>query len=96
LLRTSLGVRFPRLAKSLTRSFESGLVHFAVALDDVTLTSSAVGECGDLPCALVPAHCSGAMVESLNKDVGLVGGHGKAIGICTLAQKRLTLFLLSN
>ncbi len=79
-LCASLGVQFPRLAKCLTGSLESGLVDLAVALDDVDLTSSAVGECGDLPRALVPAHRSSATVESLDKDDGLVGGHGKAIG----------------
>ncbi len=38
-----------------------------VALDDVDLTSSAVGECGNLPCALIPAHCSDTTVEGFNK-----------------------------
>ncbi len=78
----SLGVRLPRLAKSLTHSLESGLVDLAVALNDVDLMSSAVGERGDLPCALVPAHCSGAMVQNLDEDDHLVRGHGKAIGKC--------------
>ncbi len=82
----SLGVRFPRLAKSLTGSFESGLINLALALDDVNLMSSAVGECGDLPCVLVPAHCSGMMVESLDKDDSLVGGHGKAISKCLVVE----------
>ncbi len=82
----SLGVRFPRLAKSLTGSLESGLVDLAIALDNVNLTSSAVGECGDLPRALFPAHCSSAMVESLNKDDGLVGVHGKAISKCLVIE----------
>jgi hypothetical protein len=54
----------------------------AVALDDVNLKSGAVGEHGDLPCTLIPAHRCGTMEEGLNKDDGLVGGHGKAIGKC--------------
>ncbi len=86
LLCMSLGVRFPRLAKSLTGSLESGLVDLAVALDDVDLTSGAVGEHGDLPCALVPAHRSSASAESLDKDDGFVGGHGKAIGKCLVVE----------
>jgi hypothetical protein len=76
----SLGVRLPRLAKSLTSSLENGLVDLAVALDDVKLTSGAVGEHGDLPCALVLAHRSSATVESLDEDDSFVGGHSKAIG----------------
>jgi hypothetical protein len=75
----------------------------AVALDDVNLTSSAVSERGDLPCALISSHHSGAMVESLDKEDGLVGGHGKAISKCLVAEclapllkKWLTLFLPSN
>ncbi len=79
---TSLGVWFPRLAKFLTGSLESGLVDLTIALNDVDLTSSAVGERGDLPRALVPAHRSSAIVESLDKDDGLVRVHGKAIGKC--------------
>ncbi len=86
LLCVSLGVWFPRLAKPLAGSLESGLVDLAVALDDVDLMSSAVGEHGDLSCALVPANCSGMMVESLNKDDGLVRGHGKAIGKCHVVK----------
>jgi hypothetical protein len=82
----SLGVRFPRLAKSLTGSHESGLVNLVVALDDVNLTSSAVGERGDLPRALVSAHRSSAMVEGLNKGDGLVGGYGKAIIKCLVVE----------
>jgi hypothetical protein len=76
----------PGLQKSLTRSFESGLIDLAVAFDDVNLTSSAVGERGDLPCALIPAHCSGTTVESFNNDDSLVGGHGKPIGKCRLVK----------
>ncbi len=68
MLHASLGIRLPRLAKSLTRSLESGLIDLAVAFDDVNLTSSAAGERGDLPRALIPAHRSGAMVESFNED----------------------------
>jgi hypothetical protein len=49
-----------------------------MVLDDVNLTSSAVGECGDLFCALVQAHCSGMVEEGFIKDDGVVGGHGKA------------------
>ncbi len=45
----SLGISFPRLAKPHTRRFESGLIDLAVDLDDVDLTSGAVGKCGDLP-----------------------------------------------
>ncbi len=56
------------------------------ALDDVNLTSSAVGERGDLPCTFVLAHHSNTRVESLNKDDGLVGGHGKAISKCLVIE----------
>jgi hypothetical protein len=35
-----------------------------------------------LPCALVPAHPSGATVEGFDKDISLAWGHGKAIGKC--------------
>jgi hypothetical protein len=66
--------------------FEHYLVDLAVSLDDVNLASNAVGECGDLPCALAPAHCSGGMVESFNKDDSLVGGHGKAMGKCLVVE----------
>jgi hypothetical protein len=52
----SLGVWLLRLEKSLTRTFESGLVNSAIAFDDVNLTSSAVGERDNLPCALILAH----------------------------------------
>jgi hypothetical protein len=76
----------PGLQNYLTRSLESGLVDLAVAFDDVNLTSSTVDERGDLPCALILAHCSGVMVESINKDDGLVGGHGKAIGKCLVVK----------
>ncbi len=82
----SLGVWFPRLAKSLTGSLESGLVNLAVALDDINLTSTAVGECGDLPGALVLAHHSSRTVESFNKYDGLVKGHGKAISKCIVVD----------
>jgi hypothetical protein len=74
------------LQKSLTRSFESGLVDLAIALYDVKWTSSALGKSGDLPCALVPAHHSGTMMEGFDKDDGLVGGHGKAIGKCLVIK----------
>jgi hypothetical protein len=73
-------------AKSLTCSFESGLVDLAVAFNDVDLMSNAVGKRGVLLCALIPAHGRGTMVESLNKDDGLVGGHGKAIGKCLIVE----------
>ncbi len=86
MLHVSLGVWLPRLAKSLTGSLESGLVDLAVALDDVDLMSGAVDERGDLPRALVPSHHSGTMVESLDKDDGLVRGHGKAIGKCLIVK----------
>jgi hypothetical protein len=76
----SLGIGLPRLAKPHNRRFKSGLVDLAIALDDVDLTSSAVGKHGDLPGALVPAHCHGRTVEHFNKDDCLVRGHGKAIG----------------
>ncbi len=52
---------------------------FAIALTDVGWMSGAVGESGDLPCALVPAHCSGAMVEGFDEDDCLVGGHAKPL-----------------
>jgi hypothetical protein len=81
-----LGTHFSRLAKPLTRRLESGLANMAVALDDVDLTSGAVGECGDLSGPLVPAQHCGTMVERLNKDDGLVGGHGKAIGMCLVVE----------
>jgi hypothetical protein len=58
----------------------------AVALDDVNLTSDAVGERGDLPGALVPAHCCCAMVERLNEDDSVVGGNSKAIGKCLVVE----------
>jgi hypothetical protein len=74
----------------------------AIALNIVDLTSSAIGECDNLPPALVPAHCSGAMVESPDEDDGLVRGHGKAIGkflaikcFAPLLKNWLTLFSLS-
>jgi hypothetical protein len=51
----------------------------AIALDDVNLASGAVGKQGDLPGALVPAHCHGTMVEPFNKDDSLVGGHCTAV-----------------
>jgi hypothetical protein len=50
------------------------------------LTSSAAGNHGVLPCALISAHGSGTIVESFNKDDGLVGGHGKAIGKCLIVE----------
>jgi hypothetical protein len=97
-----LGIRLPRLEKSLTHSFESGLIDLAIALYDVDLTSSAIGKSGNLPCALIPAHCSGATVEGFDKDDCLVGGHSEAIGKCLVvkcfapfAQKWPT-FVLSN
>jgi hypothetical protein len=68
----SLEVCFPRLAKSFTGILESGLVDLAIALDDINLSSNAVGKCGDLPGALVPAYCSSATVESLDKNDSLV------------------------
>jgi hypothetical protein len=67
-------------------SHEIGLVDLAVALYDVNWTSGAVGESGDLSCALVPAHRSGATVEGLDEDDSLVGGHGKAIGKCLIIK----------
>jgi hypothetical protein len=79
---TSLGVRLPRLVKSITCKFESGFVNLAISLDDVNWASSSVGKSGDLLGALVPAHGSGRAVEGLDKDGGLVGGHGKAIVKC--------------
>jgi hypothetical protein len=72
----------PGLQKPLTRRFEGGLVNLAVALDDVDLTSGAVGKRDDLPGTLVSAHHHGVTVECLNEDDGLVRGHGKAIVIC--------------
>jgi hypothetical protein len=59
----------------------------AAAFNDDDLTSSAVGNHGVLPCALISAHGSGTMmVESFNKYDGLVGGHGKAIGKCLIVE----------
>jgi hypothetical protein len=74
----SLGIQLPGLAKSLTPSLESCLINLAIAFDDVDLTSSTVGERSDLPCALIPAHCSDVTVKSLDKDDDLVRDHGKA------------------
>jgi hypothetical protein len=51
----------------------------AVALDDVALMYCTVGERGDLPDALVLVHHHSTMGERLNKDDGLIGGHGKAV-----------------
>ncbi len=41
---------------------------------------------GNLHGALVPAHCCGRMVERFDKDDGLGGGHGKAIGKCLVIE----------
>jgi hypothetical protein len=94
---------FPRLAESLTCRFESGLVNLAITFDDVNLATGTVGKQGNLHCALVPAHCRGTMVEHFNKDDGLVGTHGEAVGKChvikwfaSLLKKCLTLVLSSN
>ncbi len=92
------------LQKSLTRSFEfeSSLVNLAIAVYDVDWTSGFDSESGDLPCALVPAHCGGEMVEGLNENDGVVGGQYEAMGKCLvvkcfafLLKKWLTL-VLSN
>ncbi len=70
------GFGFLRLAKPHTCRFDSGLEDLAIAHDDVDLMSSTVSKRrGDLPGALVPAHCHGAMVERFNEDDGLVRGH---------------------
>ncbi len=53
----------------------------AIALDDVNLASGAVGKQGDLPGALVPAHCCGTTVERFDKDDGLVARLGNPFGI---------------
>jgi hypothetical protein len=81
-----LGMDFPRLAESLTCRFESGLVNLAITFDDVDLTTGAVGKQGNLNCALVPAHRHGTTVEPFDKDDGLVGGHGKAVGKCLVIK----------
>ncbi len=86
LLHTSLGICLPGLEKSLTCSLESALIDLTIALDDVNLRSSAVGERSDLPRALIPAHRSGARVEGLDKSEGLAGGHGKATGKCLVIE----------
>ncbi len=76
---------FPRLAESLTHRFESG-IDKAITFDDVDLVTDAVGKQGNLHCALVPAHRHGMMVERINKDDGLVGGHGKAVSKCLVIE----------
>ncbi len=77
---------FPRLAESLTCRFESGLVDLAITFDDVDLATGTVGKQGSLHCALVPAHRRGMTVERFDKDDGLVGGHGKAVGKCLVIE----------
>jgi hypothetical protein len=94
LLCAGLGIDSPRLAKPLTRRLESGLVDLDITFDDVNLASGTVGKQGDLPGTLVPAHHRGTMVERFDKDDGLVGGHGKAVGECLVIK--WFAFLLEN
>ena len=77
---------FPRLAESLTLRFESGLVNLAITFDDVDLAAGAIGKRDNLHGALVPAHCCGTTVECFDKDDGLIGGHGKAVGKCLVIK----------
>ncbi len=77
---------FSRLAESLTCRFESGLINLAITFDDVNLATGAGGKQGNLHCALVPVHHRGMTVERFNKDDGLVGGHGKAVGKCLVIK----------
>ncbi len=77
---------FSRLAESLTHRFESGLVNFAITFDDVDLATGAVGNQGNLHCAIVPALCRGMAVECFDEDDGLLGGHGEAVGKCLVIE----------
>jgi hypothetical protein len=78
----------PRLAKSLTCSFESGLVDLAVALDDSNRLTSTVDKCGDLLGPFNPVHCGGVAMESFDKYNTLVGCHGEPIGECLIVDCR--------
>ncbi len=86
LLCVGLGMYSPRLAESLTRRLESGLVDLVKTFDDVDLATGAVGKWGNLQCALVPSHRRGTRVEHFDEDDGLVGGHGKAVGKCFVIE----------
>ena len=81
-----LGMDSPRLAEPLTCRLESGFDDLAITFDDVDLATGAVGKQGNLHCALVPAHRRGTTVERFDKDDGLVGGHGEAVGECLVIK----------
>ena len=93
LLRSRLGISLSGLAKSLTRSFQGGLVDLAIAFNDVDGYTRAVSEGGDLLGALVPTHRSGATEEGLGEHDGLIGGHGKTVGKCLVVERCNSLFV---
>jgi hypothetical protein len=82
----------PGLQKSLTCSFEGGLANLVIVLDDVNRLTSAVDKCGDLLGSLIPVHHSNMVVESFNKNDGLVGCHGISIGKCLVVKCIAPLF----
>ncbi len=69
-----------RIAKSLARSFQGGLIDLAIAFDDVDGYTRAVGEAGDLFGALVPTHRSGATEEGLGEYDSLICGRVETVG----------------
>jgi hypothetical protein len=92
LLCTSLGIRLPRHAKSLTHIFEDGFINLATACDDFKRSTSAVDKCGDLLGSLIPARCGGTTVESFNRNNSSVGCHGGPIDKCLVVECIACLF----
>jgi hypothetical protein len=86
LLCARLGISLFGLAKSLTRSFQGGLIDLAIAFDDVDGYTRAVGEGGDLFGALVPTHRGGATEEGLGEDDGLICSHVETVSKCLVIE----------
>ncbi len=79
LLGSTLCVRLPRLAETLTASLEGGLIDLAVAFDDINGLAVSIVVGGDLHGASVPSHCSSTMGEGFHEDHHLAWGHPKTL-----------------
>ena len=86
MLSTRLGVSLPRLAKSLTHSFEPGQVDSAIVFDDVDGDTITIVEGSDLLGAGRPAHQLGITFEGLNEDDSLIGGQVEPVGKCLVIE----------
>ncbi len=77
LLGMTFGIHLTCLAKSLASNLQGCFIDLPVALNEIYLSSTAVGKGSDFLGALVPSHCSGAMRDCFDEDHRLVSSHPK-------------------